>query len=238
MYDVSALRDHTQHISTAARIDLIEAQNAHAIIDIQPEGSNTLYQSTIRAVDPVARTIEIDEVFPNGFNAAQGEALKITLRLMHNRRVTFATRLLRRSGHTYKVFMPSNVTYTQRRACYRFKLTAMPVEAEFRDSHDYYCSACVLDISLMGVRLQLNHQIDVAPGDKLKQLSFALYGHEFLCDAIAVNSLRDGENRLVIGAELKNMPRTQQRALEKILAQLHRNLARQKARQTPELLSA
>lgn len=236
MYEV---RDYTQPMASAGKIDLIEAQHAHAIIDIQAQGSDLRYQSTIRAVDPVARTIEIDEVFPNNFNAAHGEALQITLRLMHNRRVTFATRLLRARGRCYELVMPPNVTYNQRRDCYRFRLTTTSVAgAEFRYDRDYFCSASVLDISLMGIRLKLNHDIDVAPGDRLQQLSFLLHGREFICDAIVVNALRDIDGNIVLGAELSNMPRLQQRALEKILAQLHRNLARQKSEEKTAQRSA
>ncbi len=232
MFDIKTANDRAEQTLAAGKIDLIEAQHAHAIIDIQPQGSNNHYQSTILAVDPAARTIAIDEVFPSGFSATHGTALNVTLRLTCNRRVTFSTRLLRasKSDARYELAMPPNFTYNQRRNCYRFKFTpAQSANAEFRGAHNFYCSANLLDISLMGIRLELNHQIDIATGDALQQLSFVLCGREFSCDAVTRNLLRDIEGRTVIGAELKNMPRLQQRALEKILAQLHRNLARQKA---------
>lgn len=232
MYATSASREHAENILTTGKVDLIEAQHAHAIIDIQPHGSDKYYQSTILAVDPAARTIAIDEVFPDGFSAPHGAELNVTLRLTHNRRVTFSTRLLRAiaSGARYELVMPPNFTYSQRRDCYRFKLAPMlSASAEFRDTHNHYCSANILDISLMGIRLQLNHQIGIAQDDALKQLSFVLYGQEFFCEATARNSITDFEGQAIIGVEFKNMPRLQQRALEKILAQLHRNMARQLA---------
>lgn len=231
MHDTNALRDHVESTAATGRIDLIEAQHAHAIIDIQPQGSSQHYQSTILAVDPTTRTIAIDEVFPSGFSAAHGAALNVTLRLRH-RRVTFSTRLLGAGAGAarYALVMPPNFTYSQRRDCYRFKLApSLSGSAEFRGVRDYFCAANILDISLIGMRLQLNHQIDIAVDDTLKQLSFVLCGSEFFCEATVKNLLRDGEGQAVIGVKLKNMPRPQQRALEKILAQLHRNLARQKA---------
>lgn len=232
MQDTNAMHHRAEQIFPPGKIDLIEAQHAHAIIDIQPLGSNQHYQSTILAVDPTARTIAIDEVFPSGFSAAHGAALNVTLRLAHNRRVTFSTRLLDAgaSAARYALVMPPDFTYSQRRDYYRFKLPpALSGGAEFRGAHDFYCSANILDISLVGIRLQLNHQIDIAMGDTLKQLAFDLGKSEFFCEAVVKNLLRDNEGRVTIGALFKNMPRPQQRGLEKILAQLHRTLARQKA---------
>jgi c-di-GMP-binding flagellar brake protein YcgR len=231
MHETNAQCDPAEQIFATGKIDLIEAQHAHAIIDIQPQGSSEHYQSTILAVDPAARTIAIDEVFPSSFSAAHGAALNVTLRLTHNRRVKFSTRLLRARvcGARYELIMPPDFTYSQRRNCYRFKLGHLATSAEFRNAHNYYCSADVFDISLAGIRLYLHQHIDFKVGDTLKQLSFMLNGQEFICDAIARNLSQDSEGRPIIGAELKNMSRLQQRALEKILAQFHRNLARQKA---------
>jgi c-di-GMP-binding flagellar brake protein YcgR len=230
MYDIGAVRNHSEQASTSGNIDLIEAQHANAIIELQTLDSGDRYQSTILAVDPTARTIEIDEVFPSGFNAPHGAALNVTLRLTHNRRVTFSTRLLRAGCARYELAMPPGFTYNQRRNCYRFKITpALSAGAEFRDAHDYYCSAQLLDISLTGARLQLNHQIDVAPDQLLHQLTFKLLGSDFLCSAVIKNCTRHTDGRAIVGVEFKSMPRPQQRALEKILAQLHRNLARHKA---------
>lgn len=231
----AAMTNDTNRVSTGTSIDLIEAQNTHAIIDVQAQGSATIYQSTILAVDPSSRQIIIDELFPAGFAGMRGLPITITLRLAGNRRACLKTQLLERhslGGNTrYCVAMPADCTYTQRRSAYRFRLNPQAAAyAEFLVPGNFFCSGSISDISLSGMRLILNHRVQLRTGAALDNITFGFAGEQFSCQASVRNIHTDAHGIDIIGVEFKDMPRPQQRVLEKILMQFHRNLAREKAR--------
>ncbi len=214
----------------ATKIDLIEAQHAFAIIDVQPQSSTHFFQSAILAVDPPSRTIMIDDLFP-ACGLQQGAPLAITLRLTNERRVRFSTRVIDKQPHgdaiCYRVAMPDHLTYNQRRDSYRFRLSEG--FAEFHTHEGYYCAGSIQDISLTGARVLLDHQIVIAPGAVLNRFSFEFSGNRFNCEAIVKRCHRDIENKDIIGVEFNAMPRAQQRILEKAIFQLHRSVAKQHA---------
>lgn len=216
------------------KLDLIEAQHAHAIIDIQPEGSADIYQSTILNVDAVTKTIVIDELFPQGFLGKAGQPLTVTLRLAGNRRVSFSTRLLAVKSYSdsthYHLALPADIGYNQRRETYRFRLSQpFAGTSEFVTDDQFYCAGVVQDISLNGVRLALQHRVALQAGDALPQLTFEFAGLTFQCQADVRNVQSDESGNVAIGVKFRNMPRPQQRSLEQTLARWHREQARQTA---------
>ena len=216
------------------KLDLIEAQHAHAIIDIQAEGAAEIYQSTILNVDATAKTIVVDELFPQGFLGKSGQPLTVTLRLAGNRRVSFSTRLLMLKNYSdsthYHLALPADIGYSQRRETYRFRLSQpFAGTSEFVTNDRFYCAGVVQDISLNGVRLALQHRVALQSGDALPQLTFEFAGMTFQCQADVRNVQSDETGNVAIGIKFRNMPRPQQRSLEQTLARWHREQARQTA---------
>ena len=215
------------------KVDLISAQHAHAIIDVRCEGSESVWQSTIVSVDMSRKCIVIDEMFPAGFAAWPGQQMKVTLKLANARRVEFATTLL--ASHTrtgtqrYHLALPAGITYSQRREAFRFRIGAGAGHAEFHVQGRYFCAGAMQDISLGGLRVQLQNRIDLEEGEVLEALRFEFAGQRFHCRGTVKNIGVDIGGDRVIGIGIHDMPRPEERALERKLAQLHRQEARDAA---------
>ena len=225
---------NTDSVQTDLQVDLIGAQRSHAIIDVHPAGDRQVYQSTIVGVDLDARCIEIDELFPVGFSGRRGQPLAVTLRLPNNRRERFATRLLDvgtdSGAPRYRLALPTGFTYEQKRQTYRFRLGArLGGYAEFRTTEHFLCSGSMQDISVRGLRVKLQQQVALAPGTVLDSLNLEFSGLRLQCQGMVRSCGTDIGGDAVVGIELLNLPRPQERSLERCLAQLHRQLARESA---------
>lgn len=217
--------------NTSIKVDLISAQHAHAIIDVRIEGSTQIFQSTIVEVDLSRKWIVIDEMFPSGFNGARGQRLTVTLRLAGDRRVDFATQLLERTARNgaarYHLELPAGFSYSQRRETWRFRVTTPTVGfSEFVTPQNYYCAGQLQDISLCGIRVQLQQRIAVNAGDILPELRFEFLGSKFRCQGLVRNVFYDVAGNAIVGIEFQQMMRLQERELERILVRLQREEAR------------
>ena len=209
--------------------NLIVAQRAQAIIDIAILGSSELFQSAIVAVDPAAHTIAIDELFPAGFIALSGQRVTVTLRLDGERRESFSTEVIGRNpaqAGGYLLRLPASIDYRQRRNDYR---VAMPVSSarsgEFFTPGSARCAAVVRDISPNGIRLEITEWSPLKQDDVLEELHFELFGTNYQCRARVRNIRVKGTSSVEIGAAFIDLPRTQQRTLERCIMQLQRRHA-------------
>lgn len=212
-------------------LNLIEAQRSRAIIDVSVAGSKQDYQSVILGVDVNTGSMLIDELFPAGFIGLAEQALTITVRRMDGSRVSFATRIIERSRHgevdNYRVALPANIDYKQRREVYRLVLAQdSVVRSEFCTADRQFCSAQVLDVSVTGVRLELQNAIEIAPGDLLTGLDFEFAGNHFQCQADVRHVHGDRFGGVAIGVAFRNFSRPQQRLLERSIMQLQRRSVR------------
>lgn len=220
----------TSASNSSIKVDLISAQHAHAIIDVRIDGSTQIFQSTIVEVNLNRKWIVIDEMFPAGFNGARGQRLTVTLRLA-GRRVDFTTQLLERTGlngaSRYHLELPAGFSYSQRRETWRFRVTTPSVGfSEFTTPQHYYCAGQIQDISLCGMRVQLQQRIAVSAGDILPELQFEFLGSKFCCQGLVRNLFYDVAGNAIIGIEFRQMTRPQERELERILVRLQREEAR------------
>jgi c-di-GMP-binding flagellar brake protein YcgR len=213
-------------------LNLIEAQNTRAIIDIEIEGRGYKYQSVILSVDPAAGSILIDELFPAGFNGCAGQAVTIAIRRQDGSRAGFATHITERSSaggvDNYRLSLPGSVGYQQRREVFRLRLSrGAATHSEFQTTDRQFCAAVVRDLSATGIRLELQNSIQVAAGDLLTGLDFEFEQHRFHCQA-AVRHVHNGRSgEIVIGAVFRDISRSEQRLLERIIMQQQRRAVRQ-----------
>jgi c-di-GMP-binding flagellar brake protein YcgR len=213
-------------------LNLIEAQRSRAIIDVVVAGSQQDYQSVILGVDIANGSMLIDELFPAGFIGLVDQALTIKVRRMDGSRVSFATRIVQRSRNgdvdNYRVALPANIEYKQRREVFRLELAHdAPMRSEFCTADRQFCSAQMLDVSATGVRLELQNAIEIAAGDLLTGLDFDFAGNHFQCQADVRHVCSDRFGGIAIGVAFRNFPRPQQRLLERSIMQVQRRSVRQ-----------
>lgn len=205
-------------------INLIAAQRSRAIVDLRFAGIEGIFQSTLVEVDTESGLISIDECFPNPCDARPGQAVCVSLRL-GNRREQFDTRVAARhnagGAQRYTLQLPPTVGYEQRRSAYRLPLRADQAHCRFSAAYFRY-DADVRDISPLGIRLGLREWRPLPVGSVLEHLEFELLGEHFHC-AATVRNTRDGsDGGTEIGAMFIDLPRTEQRELERLIMRLQR----------------
>lgn len=218
----------SSHHAAPGHLNLIVAQRAQAIIDVAVAGSRERFQSAIVGVDASAQTIAIDELFPKGAAAAPGQKVVVTLRLDGERRDSFSTEVIRpHSDGGYLLRLPATVDYHQRRAAYRVAVPANWTRgSEFFSPGSSRCAATVRDISPAGIRLEIDGGSSALQrGDTLEELYFELLGQRYECRASVRNIRVKGTTAIEIGAAFLDLPRPQQRTLERSLMQMQRRQA-------------
>jgi c-di-GMP-binding flagellar brake protein YcgR len=89
------------------------------------------------------------------------------------------------------------------------------------------CSATVRDLSSTGIRLELEHLSTVAEGDVLTDLQFEFAGRSFQCQADVRNVANSAGDNVIVGAAFRDLPRMEQRSLERMIMQMQRQQAQQ-----------
>jgi c-di-GMP-binding flagellar brake protein YcgR len=224
--DLQALRD--------VYLNLFDVQRSHALIDVAINGTDAHYQSIILDVDPLRGSVAIDELFPAGFVGLPGQPVTVTVRLDGARKLTFNTHILVRSEtqglETYTLALPESLDYNQRRGAFRLQLgQGWGVITEFVAPDQQRCSARVRDLSSTGIRLELPDSAALAAGDQLNDLQFEFGGRNFRCGADVRNVLEQKQlgDHVVVGAAFRDMPRIEQRSLERMIMQLQREQVQQ-----------
>ena len=204
-------------------LNLIVAQRAQSIVDIAILGGTERCQSAIVGVDRDTATISIDELFPRRDSLLPGQRVIVTLRLEGERRESFATDVIGRDTKGYLLRLPAGVEYRQRRAAYRVPIPAQASRGgEFFTPGSRRCAASVRDLSPAGIRLEIAEWTPLQSGDVIEELHFELLGERYQCRAEVRNIRVKGSTSIEIGAAFIDMPRPQQRALERSLMQLQR----------------
>lgn len=215
-------------------LNLFDVQRSHALIDVAIDGVNARYQSIIIGVNPERGVLEIDELFPGGFFGLPGQPVTITVRLDSVRRLTFKTHIISRREdgplESYWLALPESLDYNQRRSSFRLALgQGWGVTSEFLAPDQERCSARVRDLSSTGIRLEVVGSARPAAGDVLHDLHFEFAGRNYQCaaDVRNVTTSKDESDRFLIGAQFRDMPRIEQRSLERMIMQLQRQQVQQ-----------
>lgn len=223
--DLSSLRE--------VYLNLFDVQRSHALIDVAIDGVDARYQSIILNVDPLRGTIVIDELFPGGFVGLPGQPVTVTVRLDGSRRLTFNTHIIARRDDdgldSYSLALPESLDYNQRRGAFRLQLgQGWGIVTEFIAPDHQRCAARVRDLSSTGIRLEMQGG-DLATGDVLEDLHFEFAGRNFRCQADVRNVSGGSENgeRVLVGAAFRDLPKLEQRSLERMIMQLQRQQVQQ-----------
>lgn len=218
-------------------LNLFDVQRSHALIDVAIEGTDARYQSIIIGVDPERGVVEIDELFPAGFVGLPGQPLTVTVRLDGKRRLTFNTHVISRRDdgqlESYWLALPESLDYNQRRGSFRLQLgQGWGVISEFLAPDQERCSARVRDLSSTGIRLEVLGGTRPITGDVLHDLHFEFAGRNYQCAADVRNvtnlNAKSGDaDRFLIGAQFRDMPRVEQRSLERMIMQMQRQHVQQ-----------
>ncbi|MDB6061286.1 MAG: hypothetical protein JWM78_1389 [Verrucomicrobiaceae bacterium] len=217
-------------------LNLFDVQRSHALIDVAIDGVDAHYQSIILDVDPQRGAITIDELFPAGFVGIPGQPVTVTVRLDGARRLTFNTHITARrdddnSIDSYALALPATLDYNQRRGAFRLQLgQSWAVVSEFRAPDQQQCSARVRDLSSTGIRLELQKPLPLNEGDVLEDLQFEFAGRNYRCIADVRSVMNhDRGDRFVIGAAFRDLPKQEQRSLERMIMQMQRQHVQQVA---------
>ncbi len=217
-------------------LNLFDVQRSHALIDVAIDGTDARYQSIIIGLDPERGIVEIDELFPGGFFGLPGQPITVTVRLDGKRRLTFNTHIIQRRDdgalESYWLALPQSLDYNQRRGSFRLQLSqGWGVISEFQAPDCEHCSAKVRDLSSTGIRLEVVGGNRPATGDVLQNLQFEFGGRSYQCAADVRNVIDAGARQVsdhfLIGAQFRDMPRLEQRSLERMIMQMQRQQAQQ-----------
>jgi len=222
--DADVPRQQSARPSPPVAINLIAAQRSRAIVDLRFAGIEGIFQSTLAEVDTESGLIRIDECFPEPGAARPGQAVTVSLRL-GNRREQFDTRVAARyrvgDVERYALHLPPTVGYEQRRGAYRLPLRASQLPCRFIAAGFRY-HAEALDISPLGIRLELREWRPLPVGSVLENLEFELLGQHFDCAATVRNTCDCSDGGTQIGAMFIDLSRGGQRELERLIMRLQR----------------
>ena len=214
-------------------LSLFDIQQSHALIDVTIDGVQARYQSIILDVDPERGTVTIDELFPPGFVGLSGQQVTVSVRIDDSRKLTFKTYIASRRADdrdidTYYLALPENLDYNQRRGAFRLQLgrNAQAV-SEFIAPDQQPISARIRDLSSTGIRVELPHSVALQEGDVLEDFKFEFAGRTFYCNADVRNLSGDADRKtpLTVGAMFRDLPRADQRSLERMIMQKQRQQA-------------
>lgn len=206
-------------------LNLFEVQRSHALIDVAIDGVDAHYQSIILGIDPVRGSITIDDLFPSGFVGLPGQPVTVTVRLDGARRLTFNTQITSRVADgrdvdSYFLALPENLDYNQRRGAFRLHLgQGLVATSAFTAPDQQNVSARIRDLSSTGIRLELPQSLPLQAGDVLQDLQFDFAGRSFHCTADVRNlhSASDHDRQIIVGAAFRDLPRPEQRSLERMI---------------------
>ena len=232
---VTAAAADDRHAVRQVYLNLFDVQRSHALIDVAIDGVDAHYQSIILSVDPELGNIVIDELFPAGFVGLPGQPVTVTVRLDGNRRLSFNTHIVARRDDaeaidSYTLALPVSLDYNQRRGAFRLQMGhGWAVVSEFRSPDLQHCSARVRDLSSTGIRLELPQSLALNEGDALEDLQFEFAGRHFRCgaDVRCVSNTSERGDRFLIGAAFRDLPRIEQRSLERMIMQMQRQQVQQ-----------
>lgn len=215
---------------------LHQVHRKRQFIEISIDGDDAVYQSMIIDLDPQARTLLIDELFPRGFDGLVGQCLTVTVRQLAGRKLRFETVIVEAlrddRAPLYSLAMPATLEGDQRRSAYRLPVNRrQSIESKFVGVNNDSYQARLSNVSVSGVGLELQGDVcaDFNVGDELNGLCFDFAGIDVNCD-LSVKSVQviEGEQpSTLLGGEFVDLPAREQRLLARRIANMQRQRIQQ-----------
>ncbi len=219
-------------------LHLHQAQRSREFLEVMVEGDEVVYQSMILELDPIERTILIDELFPTGFVGLVGQKVHLAIRQKGGRKIKFETVIQQQHSYDdapiYVLAMPQDIETGQRRSAYRLPLTdSMAIDSHFVGPEGQPYHGSLRNVSSTGIAMEV--LLDAAAGDDgpdnfhyndiLDDLVFDFAGVNINCEA-TVRSIEideEDQNHILIGAEFIDLPPVDQRVLERSIMRIQRD---------------
>lgn len=227
-------RAHADLRQRQVYLTLFQLQRNRNLLEVRIPEIDQVYQSIILGLDPVRREVVIDELFPGDFVGLPGQALQLTVRLPEGKKLQFGSTIeqvrTEAEAPMYVIAMPRELGYDQRRAAYRLPFAdhaALP--AWITTAERRHCVGAVRDISSCGLRLALDgFETPPLEQDQICETSFEFGGMHLNCglDVRNVDNRDENGGRTFIGGRFVDLPRTQQRMLDKLITRIQRDRLR------------
>lgn len=218
-------------------LNLYQAWRSHRFLEVTVDGDDMVYQSIMLELDPEEGTLLIDEFFPNDFVGMPGQVMKVNIRTVGGRKMTFETNIMEKylynDSPLYVLAMPADIEIDQRRNAFRLPIgDRVAVDSRFigPDEQPYYgrlrnvsCSGISLEVHVDGESANSFHYDDV-----LSHLTFDFAGINIDC-GVSVRSIevdKAEDSHCLIGAEFVDLSAQAQRSLERSIMRIQRDWAR------------
>jgi len=216
-------------------LTLTKFQRNHNLAYIKFKGDDTVYQSMILTVDPVDKSIMIDELFPkdNGFLGLEGSTISLLIR-DKGFSIAFESKIISRlekpEGMLYKIKMPDFLDKQQRRNAFRIKVESGMSVAAVVANDEHQLSAKVINISASGLQIALEgRHKNIEEGTCIENIILR-YGDDqtMSCDLdVRHTQYADEPNeQTYIGGRFIDMIDDEHKQLEKYILKLQRQVRR------------
>lgn len=228
-------------------LKLYQSMREHHFVDVRIDGDDAVYQSMILEIDPLEKTILIDELFPRGFVGLPGQRVEVTVRQSQAQKVKFATTILEQHDFDetplYVLTMPDALDSDQRRNAYRLPIgrnLAICPRFVGPDNQRYLARLCNLSTRGVALEVEVDDPEQFHDDDELQHVAFDFAGMSFDCDMTVRNVMvRDSDqNTVLIGAEFHDLPALEERVLEKSIMRIQRDRIRMGADMEAQLATA
>ena len=212
----------------AVYLALHKAMRARAFLDVVVTGDTEVYQSMMLELDPVERTILIDEFVPRGFVGMPGQAVQVTVRMDEGKKLRFDSEITEYTMHEgaplYVLKMPAALDGDQRRRAFRLPIASrLAIEPHFQFPDSEHSRGLLKNVSTIGVAVELagDQSQRVHPGDLLKDMEFDFAGVGIRCD-LAVRNIQSARNVTVVGGEFMGLSLGDQELLSRSILRVQR----------------
>jgi len=215
-------------------------QDAHALVHVSLPGDNESWLSAILEIHPSQGYLVLDELTPRDGNALMRDAQRVIVSAqVQGVDVSFASRMVE-AGFSdgmalYRVAIPDNVRYWQRRHSHRARVSAsslIPVTLEHNEG--FVLKGELYDISAGGIGTRHRDKREVVPllGDIWPKCSIVLPGHENIAFALEIRYVGEETrgNLLRLGGRFVDITRPRLKAVEGFVAHLEREHLRRMRR--------
>jgi c-di-GMP-binding flagellar brake protein YcgR len=215
-------------------------QDAHALVHVSRPGDHESWLSAVLEVHPTEGYLLLDELTPRDGNALIRDANRIIVSAqIQGVDISFATRLLEAGVSDglaiYRVAVPDNVRYWQRRASYRARVSAANVVAvTLAQNSELVLEGELYDISSGGIGTRHRRPRGIVPllGETWSQCEIKLPRNEIIRCALEIRFVgQDARtSHLRLGGRFIDISRPSLKAVEAFVAHLEREQLRRKRR--------
>lgn len=227
-------------------LHLHQAQRSRSFVEVAVAGDSEIYQSMVLELDPEARTLLIDELFPSGFVGLPGQSVTLSIRQPGGRKLKFNSVIQQQHQHNgaplYVLAMPRDIETDQRRNSYRLPMGNVAIDSHFEgpDRQSYHGRLCNVSSTGVAIEVAADSANSFHYNDRLNHVMFDFAGINIDC-AMTIRSVATEEEqngRLLIGAEFVDLPQLEQRILEKSIMRIQRDRLRHSGQLEAQLATA